>query len=164
MDLPAAPAQPSGAEAEAREERMLKAGTGDIYDIPRAEWMKLQVRQQPCMPGRWTPRAGGQAAKDRQLPATPWGADAGCTEATHAVLGQPSWWGFVTYSAGAVDARPRPTPSACLPSARPGSRVWWHAQRIVPFSALLRSPLLVTWAMNLARCTSHGSRRRSALP
>ncbi|KAL4447381.1 hypothetical protein ABPG77_007414 [Micractinium sp. CCAP 211/92] len=42
MDLPAAPVQPSGAEAEAREERMLQAGTGDIYGIPRAEWMKLQ--------------------------------------------------------------------------------------------------------------------------
>ncbi len=97
---------------------MLQAGTGDIYGIPRAEWMKLQVRQQPCRSGRWNPRAGGQAAKDRQLPdATPWGADAGCTEATHAVLGQPSWWGVVTYSAGAVDARP-PADPISVPAER----------------------------------------------
>jgi hypothetical protein len=34
--------QPSGAELEAREERMLQAGKGDIYGIPRAEWTKLQ--------------------------------------------------------------------------------------------------------------------------
>jgi hypothetical protein len=34
--------QPSGEEVEAREESMLKAGTGDIYGMPRSEWTRLQ--------------------------------------------------------------------------------------------------------------------------
>ncbi len=46
LDLPDGPAaaEPtvSGAEAEAREELALAASRGDIYGIPRAEWLKLQ--------------------------------------------------------------------------------------------------------------------------
>ncbi|KAI3428063.1 hypothetical protein D9Q98_006447 [Chlorella vulgaris] len=39
---PTIPSQPSGEEVEAREESMLKAGTGDIYGMPRSEWTRLQ--------------------------------------------------------------------------------------------------------------------------
>ena len=67
VDLPAAPAQPSGTEAEAREERMLRAGTGDIYGIPRAEWMKLQVGRCPrvgwCFAPTWRTAACGKGVK-----------------------------------------------------------------------------------------------------
>ena len=44
LDLPPQPVvgTPSPAELEAREERALAAGRGDIYGIPRQEWTKLQ--------------------------------------------------------------------------------------------------------------------------
>ncbi|PSC72413.1 Radical SAM domain [Micractinium conductrix] len=40
--LPAVPPVPSPEELEAREELALAAGKGDIYGIPRSEWLKLQ--------------------------------------------------------------------------------------------------------------------------
>ena len=43
LDLPQpAVGTPSPAELEARDERALAAGRGDIYGIPRQEWIKLQ--------------------------------------------------------------------------------------------------------------------------
>lgn len=40
---------------------MLRAGTGDIYGIPRAEWMKLQVREVQLFSCRWCVRMQGSA-------------------------------------------------------------------------------------------------------